>query len=287
MDKTLLIMAAGMGSRFGGLKQVRKFGKKGLTLLDYAVLDAKNAGFNKFVFVIRKDIEELFRQNVSGKYENSLDVNYAFQELNALPAPYKPLSQRQKPWGTGHAVLCAKEFIKEPFLAINADDYYGPSSYKLAANFIENDLSDNLCALIAYELKNTLSPTGGVSRGVCCADDNGYLKDIKECYELALRDGKITDKDGNVYDSCTKVSMNFWCFAPSFMDILQKYFLEFLKDNSQELKSEFYLPAAVDKALTEGMLKAKMPVSGEIWQGVTYADDAALVEKFLEKRTDI
>lgn len=279
-------MAAGMGSRFGGLKQISKFGKKQLTLLDYAIFDAKAAGFTKVIFVIRKDIEKLFKESVSAKYENEIEVCYAFQELDALPSPYKPLSDRTKPWGTGHAVLCAKEFIKEPFLAINADDYYGAKSYKLAAEFIDKQLSDSECALIAYELKNTLSPTGGVSRGVCSSEAS-YLKDINEAYELKRVDGKIVDRDNKVYDDSTKVSMNFWCFAPSFMNILENYFIDFLKEHSNEIKSEFYLPSAVDRALKEGILKAKMPISDEVWQGVTYADDKALVEKFLSSRTDI
>lgn len=274
-------MAAGMGSRFGGLKQLAKFTKDELSLLDFAILDAIQAGFTKLIFIIRKDIEDVFKESVSSKYAEQIEINYAFQELDKLPNNYKPLPQRTKPWGTGHAILCAKEFINEPFLVINADDYYGKTSYAIASEFMEQNSENAL--LIAFKLKNTLSPTGGVSRGVCKLSEKGTLLDIQEHYEIAKNADIITDKDGKILSDDTFVSMNFWCFSPKFLELLECYFIDFLAQNSLELKAEFYLPFAVDKALKEGKMTVDVLVSEEIWQGVTYQEDKAFVEAFFAK----
>ncbi len=272
-------MAAGMGSRFGGLKQLAKFTKENKTLLDFAILDAIQAGFSKVVFIIRKDIEELFKEEVSAKYESQIEVCYAFQELDKLPNGYKPSAERSKPWGTGHAILCAKEFIKEPFLAINADDYYGKSSYKIVSDFMDTQSKNAL--LLSFKLGNTLSPTGGVSRGVCSVSENGKLIDIQEHYEIRKEGEQILDKNGKLLTENTPVSMNFWGFSENFLDILEAYFIDFLESNHSDLKAEFYLPFAVDTALKESKLDVDVLLSDEIWQGVTYLQDKEYVEAFL------
>jgi len=282
MKKTLIVMAAGLGSRFGGLKQLSKFGEEKLALVDYAILDAIDAGFEKIVFVVRDDIIELFKEEISAKYENKIKIEHVCQRINSLPANFKAPANREKPWGTAQAVLTCKDAIEGAFLVINADDYYGKSSYKLAANFMDEKISKDVCGLIAYKLKNTLSSVGGVSRGVCESDAEGFLKDITETFELVQKGDCIIDKEGKKYTGEEFVSMNFWCFAPEFMDILEKYFIDFLKENSDNLKSECYLPYAVNWAVKEEIMKAKVLCADEIWKGVTYAEDKPEVEAFLK-----
>jgi len=282
MKKTLIVMAAGLGSRFGGLKQLSKFGEKQLALVDYAIIDAIDAGFEKIIFVVRDDIIELFKEEVSAKYENKIKIEHVCQRINSLPENFKAPANREKPWGTAQAVLTCKDAIEGSFLVINADDYYGKSSYKLATKFMDESISKDVCGLIAYRLKNTLSSVGGVSRGVCETDENGFLKDIKETFELMQKGNHIEDKDGKKYFGEELVSMNFWCFAPEFMEILEKYFIDFLKKNSDNLKAECYLPYAVDWAVKCNIMKAKVLCADEIWKGVTYAEDKPEVESFLK-----
>lgn len=280
MNKTLVAMAAGMGSRFGGLKQAAKFGGK--TMLDFAIEDAMNAGFNKIAFVIRKDIEEIFRDTVSKKYENQIDVRYSFQEQCYPKLP----EGRTKPWGTGHAVLSMIDNINEPFLAINADDYYGKTVYADVANFLTSSKT-NEYALSGYRLKNTLSDNGSVSRGICKSDENLYLTDIKEHGGLQRSNGNIIDSEGNVLTGEEFTSLNFWAFPKEFMQLLGTYFDEFLSKNSKEMKAEFYLPAAVDKAIKENIATAKILPTNEKWQGVTYKEDVSIVEAFLRENARI
>ncbi len=274
MKKTLIAMAAGMGSRFGGLKQAAKFGGK--TMLDFAIEDAMNAGFDKIAFVIRKDIEDVFRETVSKKYENITDVRYSFQEQCNPKLP----DGRTKPWGTGHAVLSMIDNINEAFIAINADDYYGRNVYTDAINFLSTSTT-NQYALAGYRLKNTLSTNGSVSRGICQADENLFLTDIQEHYQLQQIENKIVDSEKTVFSGDEYTSLNFWSFPKEFMQILGTYFEDFLSKNSKDMKAEFYLPYAVDRAIKEKIATAKILPTDEKWQGVTYKEDVPVVENFL------
>ena len=278
MKKALIAMAAGMGSRFGGLKQAAKFGDSAKTLLDFAIEDAIQSGFTKLAFVIRKDIEDVFRQLVSGKYEDKIDVRYSFQELCGFRLP----EGRTKPWGTGHAVLSMIDQVSEPFLAINADDYYGRSVYKSAADFLDGTDSKTY-SLAGYLLENTLSENGGVSRGICAADDSGYLSGIREHTGLVRFRSKIVDSSGEEFTGKEYTSLNFWSFPNSFMQLLGTYFEDFLSKNSKDEKAEFYLPAAVDTAIKEKVARVKILPTSEKWQGVTYQGDVAIVENFLRE----
>lgn len=283
MKKTLVVMAAGMGSRFGGLKQLNKFGISQKTLLDYAVDDAISAGFAEVCFVIRKDIEEAFKAEVSGKYEGRIEVSYAFQALDKLPEGYVVPEGRTKPWGTGQAILVCKGIVKNPFLAINADDYYGKGVYEIMGKFLD-EKNPNTFALAGYKLGNTLSENGGVSRGICKSDENGFLVDVEEHTGLIeCGEGFAKDELGNKFALDTLVSMNFWAFDTSIFDILESDFEEFLRKNSKELKSEFYLPFAVDKAVKNGKVKVRVLPNSEKWQGITYREDIEAVEKFLNE----
>lgn len=279
MKKTLIAMAAGMGSRFGGLKQAAKFGDGAKTMLDFAVEDALAAGFTKIAFVIRKDIEDVFRDVVSRKYENRVDVRYSFQEQCGQRLP----AGRTKPWGTGHAVLSMIEQVDEPFLAINADDYYGRGVYGIAADFL--DAPDPArYALAGYLLKNTLSPNGAVSRGICKADGQNFLREIREHTGIEKRGGEIVDGAGEKFSGEEFTSINFWCFPNEFMQVLGAYFDDFLSANSSDMKAEFYLPAAVDRAISEKIAKAKILPTDEKWQGITYREDVAIAEKFFKEQ---
>lgn len=265
-----------MGSRFGGLKQAAKFGKSQKVILDFALEDAMKAGFDSVVFVIRSDIEKVFREDVSRKYENLLDVKYVFQDRAAkLP------EGRTKPWGTGHAILACGDLVDTPFLAINADDYYGSGVYLDSAKFAESS-AENLCALAGYRVRNTLSKNGGVSRGVCEADGNMNLKSIREYTDIkTCDDGTIKSADGRIFDGNEFVSLNFWTFHKAFFEILGEYFDDFMSANSRDMKAEFYLPASVDKAISQKRLSARILPTNEVWQGVTYKADMPHVEAFL------
>ncbi len=278
MKKTLIAMAAGMGSRFGGLKQAAKFGNAEKTMLDFAIEDAMNAGFTKIAFVIRKDIEKIFRETVSKKYEDKIDVRYSFQEQCGQKLP----EGRTKPWGTGHAVLSMADNVNEPFLAINADDFYGKNVYPTSAQFFDNSKPDQY-ALAGYKLKNTLSENGTVSRGICKCDANLNLTDIQEHTGLKREGANVVDSDGNIFTGDEFTSLNFWAFPKEFMQILGTYFEEFLSENSQSMKAEFYLPAAVDKAIKTSVASALILPTDEKWQGVTYKEDVAIVEEFLRE----
>ncbi len=273
-------MAAGMGSRFGGLKQAAKFGASQKVMLDFAIEDALNAGFSKLVFVIRSDIEKVFREDVSGKYENKIDVRYVFQDKSGQALP----EGRTKPWGTGHAVLACQDEIQESFLAINADDFYGAGVYKLASEFIDNS-SPTTYALAGYLLKNTLSENGTVSRGICSHDGNLNLCGVKEfggLKKVSDNPMKIESDNGDIFTGEEYTSLNFWAFPKEFMETLGTQFDEFLSKNSKDAKAEFYLPFAVDTAIKTGIATAKILPTEERWQGVTYREDMGAVEKFLQ-----
>ncbi len=280
--KSIVVMAAGMGSRFGGLKQLSTFGKNNETLLDFAIQDAISAGFEKAVFVIRADIEKPFRQALSGKYEKLMDVRYVFQDLNNLPFGLRAPQGRTKPWGTGQAALSAAAEIEEPFLVVNADDYYGPGAYVKMAEFLDSGGEDY--ALAGYRLKNTLSQNGGVSRGICSFDSDMFMTGVREYTDLKPAGASgVSSAEGACFTGEELVSLNFWAFRREFMDLLSEYFGDFIKENINDSKSEFYLPSAVNRAVGEGRAKVRVIPVDEIWQGVTYKADKPAVEDFLRK----
>ena len=273
MDTTLVVMAAGMGSRFGGLKQIAPIGPKGEIILDFSLYDAKEAGFNKAVFIIKKEIEKDFRECIGKRIEKMIDVEYVFQETNKIPEEFMSLSSRVKPWGTGHAVLCARDAVKTPFAVINADDYYGKEAFRLIHDHLVGE--GNTC-MVGYKLINTLTENGTVSRGVCEIED-GYLKSVTEHTAL--------DKNSGLPDS-TIVSMNMWGFKPSIFDSIEKDFNIFLKNLSNPEKEEFYLPSIVDKMIKEENEKVTVMPTDEKWYGVTYKDDAEKVSEALKNLID-
>ncbi len=272
---TLLVLAAGMGSRYGGLKQIDPVGPAGETIIDYSIYDALRAGFGKLVFVIRKDIEQQFREIVGARFEKHAPVEYVFQELDKLPAPYTLPAGRTKPWGTTHAILMAEGVIKENFAAINADDFYGQQAYKVLAQHLTAGTPDY--AMVGFILKNTLSAHGSVARGVSRVDANNYLTHIVEMMKIepdgsgaknTEADGKITKLTGD-----EAVSMNFWGFTPALFPQLRVEFEKFLKRAGGEQKSECYIPATVGDLVTSGQAKCKVLRSGDSWFGVTYRED--------------
>ena len=270
MNTELLIMAAGMGSRFGGLKQIEPIGPNGEIILDFSIYDAVKAGFNKAVFIIKKEIEKEFREVCGKRIEKMIDVDYAFQELNKLPEGYSVPEGRQKPWGTAHAVLCARDIVKSPFAVINADDFYGQTSYQL----IHDELvkNENMC-MVGYKLGNTITENGTVSRGVCEVE-NGFLKSVTEHTALDKNSGIPLDKI---------VSMNMWGLAPDIFPYMEKEFKLFLDERINEPKSECYLPSVVSKRIVEENKPVKVLETAEKWYGVTYREDMDSVRAAMEK----
>ncbi len=257
---TLAVMAAGMGSRFGGLKQIEPVGPHGEVILEYSVYDALEAGFDKAVFIIKKEIEKDFREIIGKRIEKMIDVDYAFQELDKIPAPFTIPEGRVKPWGTGHAILCARQLIDTPFAVINSDDYYGKSGYReLVKHYSE---STETC-LVGFKLNNTVTENGTVSRGIC-AVENGYLKEVVETHEIPAN---------NSYPEDTVASMNMWGFMPTFFDELETGFTKFLEQRGTELKSEYLLPFVVDEMIKTKGEKVKVLKAVDKWYGVTYKED--------------
>lgn len=282
---TLLVMAAGMGSRYGGLKQIDPVGPGGEPIMDYSIFDALRAGFGKVVFVIRKDIEAAFREKLGSQYEKHVQVEYAFQELDNLPAGFKVPEGRTKPWGTTQALLSSKGVIHEPFAAINADDFYGEESYKVLARHLTSG-SPDYC-MVGFILRKTLSDFGAVTRGICKVDDSGYLKDIVETtgIESAGNGAKVTDAAGTV-SSLTgdeHVSMNMWGFSPHVLEQLDTLFTDFLTRSGNELKSECYLPSSVNDLVQDGKARVKVLPTPDAWFGVTYREDRPHVVDNIQK----
>ena len=282
---TLLVLAAGMGSRYGGLKQIDPVGPSGETIIDYSIYDAMRAGFGKLVFVIRKDIEKDFREIVGQHFEKRIAVEYVYQELDKLPAPCKLPEGRTKPWGTTHAILMAENVVKENFAAINADDFYGQQAYKVLAQHLISGTPDY--AMVGFILKNTLSDHGTVARGVSRVDGNNYLTNIVELMKID-RDGsgaKDTGADGKItkLTGDEAVSMNFWGFTPALFPQLKVEFEKFLKRAGGEQKSECYIPATVGDLVTSGQAKCKVLRSGDSWFGVTYREDRPMVVESIRK----
>jgi hypothetical protein len=282
---TLLVLAAGMGSRYGGLKQIDPVGPSGETIIDYSIYDAMRAGFGKLVFVIRKDIEKDFREIVGQHFEQRIAVEYAFQELDKLPAGHALPAGRTKPWGTTHAILMAENVVKENFAAINADDFYGQQAYQVLAQHLTSGTPDY--AMVGFILKNTLSDFGSVARGVSRVDANNYLTHIVEMMKIE-RDGsgaKNTETDGKITQLTgdEAVSMNFWGFTPALFPQLRVEFEKFLKRAGGEQKSECYIPATVGDLVTSGQAKCKVLRSSDSWFGVTYREDRPQVVESIRK----
>jgi hypothetical protein len=272
---TLLVLAAGMGSRYGGLKQIDPVGPNGEAILDYSIHDAMRGGFGKVVFVIRRDIEEAFKRTIGVRYANRLPVEYVFQELNKLPSGFSVPAGRTKPWGTGHAILMAADAIKEPFAAINADDFYGATAYRVMGEHLRSGSADH--AMVGYVLRNTLSEFGSVARGECQAGTTGYLESIVELTKIE-KDGagaKYSDGSGVIHKLSGNelVSMNFWGFTPALFGQLGELFVEFLKEHGKEEKSEFYIPMAVGSLIHSGRARCKVLSTPDSWFGVTYRED--------------
>ncbi len=281
MKPTLLIMAAGMGSRYGALKQLDGIGPNNETILDYSIYDAKKAGFGKIVFVIRKSFEKAFREQIVSKVEKHIKCECVFQELDCLPKGYSLPEGREKPWGTAHAILVAKDVINEPFAAINADDFYSYDAFDVMYKFLsklENNSTE--FSMVGYKLANTLSESGSVSRGVCKVDDNNNLVSIQEHTKITKVNNTIEDldsKDKTIFNGDEIVSMNFWGFTPIFFDFIDKSFIEFLETRINEPKSELYIPSVVFENLKAKKCDVKVLESSASWFGVTYKEDKELV----------
>lgn len=289
MNPALVVLAAGMGSRYGGLKQIDPVGPHSEIILDYSIYDAVRAGFDKVVFVIRHDIEAAFREAIGSKWEKRIHVEYAFQELNAVPQNFAVPEGRVKPWGTGHALLCAADHITGPFAAINADDFYGRSGFELLGRALTQNQNPNRHFMVGYPLRNTLSKFGTVSRGVCSANGDGTLHEVIERTKIEP-DGngaKAFAEDGTElkFTGDEIVSMNFWGFMPSIMEQLAPKFRCFLEKSGKELKSEFYLPASVAETIQEGTSTVGILESCDSWLGVTYREDKPRVQEGILKLT--
>lgn len=290
---TLLIMAAGMGSRFGGLKQIEPIGPCGEIILDYSVYDAVRAGFDKVVFLIKKEIEEDFRKITDGRYDEKIKIDYAFQELDNLPEGFTVPEGRVKPWGTAHAIYSCKELIDGPFAVINADDYYGVDTFKVMYEELtkEKESSDMYdFSMVGFKIENTLTENGHVARGVCKIE-NGYMTDIVERTKIMYRDGKIMfTEDEQVWEEIpvgTPVSMNLWGFTPEIFTEIESRFAAFLKKNADNpLKCEYYIPFVVDELVKEGKARVTALTTPEKWYGVTYKEDKKSVTDALKEKAE-
>jgi hypothetical protein len=289
MRPTLLIMAAGIGSRYGGIKQLDGFGPSGEKIIDYTIFDAIRSGFGKIVFVIRHDIEPDFRAAVSDRWEARIPMEFAYQELSAVPPGFPVPSGRQKPWGTGHAILSAAPLIHEPFSAVNADDFYGRSSLETIHAYLTDsgNTRDGGYCLIGYLLKNTLSEYGSVARGICRRDSRGYLESLHETLGIYKEGDRILhpDSDGRPLplDGDALVSMNIWGFTPSYFRHLEEDFSGFLEKRGQDPKAEFYLTTVVDRVIRAGFEKVRVLSTDQKWFGVTFREDRPMVERSIRK----
>ena len=283
-DITLVVMAAGMGSRFGGLKQIEPIGPNGEVLLDFSIYDAAKAGFTKVVFVIKHQIEKDFKEMVGKRISAKIKVEYVYQETDALPEGFICPAYREKPWGTAHAVLCCKDVVKEPFAVINADDYYGKSAFCKIADFLKQDTSDY--CMVGFRLENTLTENGYVSRGIC-EIRNGKLKSVTE--RTKIINCKYTEDDGKTWTELapeTVVSMNLWGFNIDFFGYIEEGFKKFLTEKINEAKSEYYLPSVVSRLIEDGKKQVNVFVAEDKWYGVTYKEDKDTVVKAIGKMID-
>ena len=280
-DITLVVMAAGMGSRFGGLKQMEPIGPNGEVLLDFSVYDAVKAGFTKVVFVIKHEIEKDFKEMVGKRIAKKIKVDYVFQETNLLPDGYTCPEDRTKPWGTAHAILCCKDVVKEPFAVVNADDFYGRSAFVEIAKFLK-ETSKDYC-MVGFRLVNTLTENGYVSRGICEVEDS-LLKSVTE--RTKISDCKYTEDDGETWTSLepdTLVSMNLWGFLPDLFSYIEKGFKNFLDEKINVPKSEYYLPSVVSELINSNEKDVKVLIAEDKWYGVTYKEDKQMVVDAITK----
>ncbi len=281
MKPTLLILAAGMGSRFGGLKQVEPVGPNGETILEYSVYDAIRAGFGKVVFVIRESFAESFKTSFESKLAGKIKIEYVYQETNMLPEGFQMPEGREKPWGTGHAVLMAKDAINEPFAVINADDFYGAEAYQVIAKYLTKSITPEKYAMVGYRLNNTLSEFGSVSRGICVTDENNQLTKITETHKIRPEGSQILceseEKETVELKGDETVSMNFWGFHQSIFKNIENQFVDFLTHHINEPKSEFYIPFVVFEMIKTGLISVEVLHADSPWFGVTYKEDKPYV----------
>lgn len=286
MQPTLLILAAGMGSRYGGLKQIEGIGPAGEILLEYSIYDAIRAGFGKVVFVIREELEEAFKEKVGHKLAGKIAMEFVYQAVDTPIEGIASFPDREKPWGTGHAILVAQHAIKEPFAVINADDYYGISGFESMAQFLKNDCTPTHFSMIGYSLGNTLSENGSVSRGVCSVDAHHRLLTVNERTNIRRHDdGIFYEENGERHPLTddTYVSMNFWGLHPTAFDHLRREFVDFVAANHDKPKAEFYIPTAINTMMNQDGVAVTLLPSADLWYGVTYREDKPTVEQAFEK----
>lgn len=285
MGLALLVLAAGMGSRYGGLKQLDPVGPSGETLMDYSIFDARRAGFDKLVFVIRRDIERPFREVIGRRFEERLQVEYVFQELSQVPAGFEAPAGRRKPWGTGHALLAGAGAVREPFALINADDFYGASSFRVLAEHLRSGTPDY--AMVGFILRNTLSAHGTVARGVCRLDGARFLESVVELTRIETdgRRAKYSDPAGKVHPLTgdETVSLNIWGFMPSIFAQVNAEFRAFLEQHGQDEQAEFYIPTAVNRLVADGQARVKVLQTPDSWFGITYREDREAVVEGLRR----
>jgi NDP-sugar pyrophosphorylase family protein len=289
MKPTLVILAAGMASRYGRMKQTEGFGPAGETIMDYSIYDALQSGFGRIIFIIRKEFHALFSEMIDAKLKGKIEVDYVFQEMNSFTGNYQAPAERTKPWGTAHALLCTKHSVKEPFAIINADDFYGRDAFQQAARFLGSGCNEKTYAIIGYHLNKTLSEFGSVSRGVCNVDPDGSLGAINERTRIYRKEGSIVyeDKEGiHPLKNDTIVSMNFFCFHPSVFDLAEKLFHSFLQERGQDPKAEFFIPLVADAFIRQPGNNILVIPTASSWFGVTYPEDAPFVKNSLQKLVD-
>jgi len=292
MKTTLLILAAGMGSRYGGMKQVDPFGPSGETITDYSIYDAIRAGFDRFVFVISPKMEEDFKTNYIKKFPANLEVDYVIQAVDNIPEGLTMPADRVKPWGTAHAVLMAKGAVNEPFAVINADDYYGRNSYKVMHDFLvsSSEGKPGQYSMVGFQLQKTVSEHGSVARGICQVSEEGLLTGMVERTKIYLKDGGIVfEEDNGTVDSLdpmSPVSMNLFGFTPDFFDYATEHFEEFVKENLDNIKAEFFIPLAVNRLINSGQATMKVLETPDAWFGVTYKDDKPRVQQAISELVD-
>jgi choline kinase len=280
MKPTLLILAAGMGNRYGGLKQLDEVGANGETIMDYSIFDAKRAGFGKIVFVIRKDFAAEFEKKILSKYVNQIDAEYVFQDIGDIPDDCSFNANRKKPWGTGHAVMVAEKAINTPFAVVNADDFYGFNAFRVTAEYLQKiQEMQGKYSMVGYVINNTLSESGYVSRGVCMVDENNILTNVVERTKIERKNGLISYIDANSENETIPdnaiVSMNFWGFTPDYFGYSKQLFAKFLNENYNNVEAEFYIPTVVNNLINTKQAEVKVLETDSKWFGITYAEDKA------------
>lgn len=283
---TLLILAAGMASRYGSMKQIDGFGPNGETIIDYSIHDAINAGFGKIVFIIKEEFQENFKSKFEAKLNGKVETDYVFQTFDLKKYGIDKEISREKPWGTGHAILEAKNQVHEPFCVINADDYYGFEAFKNMADFLTQEAKENKYSIVGYKIGNTLSENGSVSRGVCQTDESGNMTEINERTKVYAKEGQIFYEENEAefpLDASTPVSMNFWGFTPDVFEVTEKLFVEFVHKNEHSPKAEFFIPLIADHLIKNDIATFKVIPTNQKWFGVTYKEDKPIVQDSINK----